>query len=61
MTEFFKVDDPKLEKWNFTYFEDLFAQQADTPVTVNVAAKAYRHLALYEPGVFGCSIVVVAS
>jgi len=50
VTEFFKVDDPKLEKWNFTYFEDLFAQQADTPVTVNVAAKAYRHLALYEPG-----------
>ena len=31
-------------------YEDLFAQQADTPVLVNVAAKAYRHLALYEPG-----------
>ncbi|KAK8235408.1 alkaline phosphatase-like protein [Phyllosticta capitalensis] len=49
-TEYFGVSEPKLERWNFTWFEDLFAQDAKTPSLVEVAAKAYRKVALYEPG-----------
>lgn len=41
-TDFFQTSAPPLEHWNFTYYEDLFAQDAKTPVVVNVAAKAYR-------------------
>ena len=32
------------------FFADLFAKDADAPSLVNVAAKAYRRVALYEPG-----------
>lgn len=39
-----------MERWNFTWYEDLFAQDAKTPSVVRVAAKAYRRVALYEPG-----------
>ncbi|KAJ6120515.1 hypothetical protein N7523_004795 [Penicillium sp. IBT 18751x] len=49
-TEYFKVVEPELERWNFTWYEDLFAQDADQPSLVNVTAKAYRRVALYEPG-----------
>lgn len=47
---FFKVSEPALERWNFTWFEDFFARDARTPSLVQVAAKAYRKVALYEPG-----------
>lgn len=47
---FFKVPEPQLERWNFTWFEDLFARDAKTPSLVQVAAKAYRKVVLYEPG-----------
>ncbi len=50
VTSFFEIEQSPLEHWNFTYFEDLFQQDAKTPVHVNVAAKAYRQVALYEPG-----------
>ncbi|KXX75706.1 Alkaline phosphatase H [Madurella mycetomatis] len=50
IAEFFKLDEPELEKWTFSWFEDLFAQDAGTPSVVNVASKAYRRVALYEPG-----------
>ncbi|KAL8900285.1 MAG: hypothetical protein Q9192_001157 [Flavoplaca navasiana] len=46
----FNIAEPPLERWNFTYFEDYFARDADTPVLVNVASKIYRRVALYEPG-----------
>jgi hypothetical protein len=49
-TAFFGVEEPKLETWNFTYYEDLFAEDVGTPVLVHVASKAYRRVALYEPG-----------
>ena len=49
-SEFFGVDEPELETWDFSWYEDLFAEDADTPVIVNVASKAYRRVALYEPG-----------
>ena len=33
-----------------TRYEDLLAQDVESPSLVNVAAKAYRRVALYEPG-----------
>jgi hypothetical protein len=47
---YFGVDEPELERWNFTWYEDLFAEAADTPTVVRVASKVYRRVALYEPG-----------
>ncbi|EXJ91971.1 hypothetical protein A1O3_00521 [Capronia epimyces CBS 606.96] len=47
---FFNIPEPTLETWNFTWYEDLFAKAAHTPSQVKVAAKAYRRVALYEPG-----------
>lgn len=52
IAEFFKLKEPELEKWTFSWFEDLFAQDAKTPSVVNVASKAYRRVALYEPGTY---------
>ncbi|KAF1947225.1 alkaline phosphatase precursor [Clathrospora elynae] len=56
VTDYFKIQDPKLEKWNFTWFEDLFARDAKTPTLVNVASKAYRRVALYEPGEYTATL-----
>ncbi|KAL3453253.1 alkaline-phosphatase-like protein [Aspergillus insuetus] len=50
VTEFFDVEEAELENWSFSWYEDLFAEDADTPSLVNVTSKAYRHVALYEPG-----------
>lgn len=50
VSAFFNLTEPKLENWNFTWYEDLFAQAAKTPSQVRVASKAWRHVALYEPG-----------
>ena len=49
-SDFFGVDEPQLETWDFSWYEDLFAEDAYTPVVVNVASKAYRRVALYEAG-----------
>ncbi|POR37684.1 Alkaline phosphatase H [Tolypocladium paradoxum] len=46
----FDIKEPALEKWQFQWFEDLFAEDKKTPSVVNVAAKAYRKLSLNEPG-----------
>jgi Alkaline phosphatase len=46
----FNVPEPALERWNFSYYEDLFAQDANAPTIVRVTSKAYRRVALYEPG-----------
>ncbi|KAK0392272.1 hypothetical protein NLU13_1768 [Sarocladium strictum] len=48
----FDLQEPKLETWTFKWFEDLFAEDAGTPSVVNVTSKAYRKLALYEPGTY---------
>ncbi|RYN62578.1 hypothetical protein AA0118_g5525 [Alternaria tenuissima] len=56
VTEFFNLEEPKLEKWNFTWYEDLFARDAKKPSLVNVAAKAYRRIALYEPGEYTATL-----
>lgn len=47
---YFKVAEPALERWTFSWYEDLFAQDAKSASVVNVASKAYRRVALYEPG-----------
>ncbi|KAI1092543.1 alkaline phosphatase-like protein [Rostrohypoxylon terebratum] len=47
---FFSVDEPEIETWDFRWYEDLFAKDAETPSVVNVASKIYRKIALYEPG-----------
>ncbi|KAI1145582.1 alkaline phosphatase [Nemania diffusa] len=52
IAEFFRIKEPKLETWTFSWYEDLFAEDAGTPSVVNVAAKAYRRLAIYEPGTY---------
>lgn len=41
---------PALEKWNFTWYEDLFAKDAKNASLVNVAAKAYRYVSINTPG-----------
>ena len=50
VTDFFDLSEPTLERWNFTWYEDLFAQDAGTPSLVNVASKAYRNLRIYDAG-----------
>ncbi|KAK4505349.1 hypothetical protein PRZ48_003312 [Zasmidium cellare] len=50
VSEYFESEEPELETWDFSYYEDLFAEDADTPSVVNVASKAWRRVALYEPG-----------
>lgn len=52
IAKFFDVKEPKLETWDFSWYEDLFAEDEDKPSVVNVASKAYRKLALYEPGTY---------
>jgi hypothetical protein len=49
-TEFFGLEEPELETWNFTWYEDLFAQAANTPSAVEVASKVYRRVQLNETG-----------
>ncbi|KAH8908326.1 alkaline phosphatase [Coniochaeta sp. PMI_546] len=50
LTAFFNTSEPALEKWTFSWYEDLFAQDAKNASVVNVASKIYRRVALYEPG-----------
>lgn len=53
LAAFFGVAEaPPLETWSFTWFEDLYAEDAGTPALVNVASRVYRRLALYEPGAY---------
>lgn len=47
---FFNIDEPNIEKWKFSWYEDLFAEDAKNATLVNVASKVYRRVALYEPG-----------
>ncbi|KAF2440800.1 alkaline phosphatase-like protein [Karstenula rhodostoma CBS 690.94] len=56
VTDFFGVEDAKLEDWTFSYFEDFFARDAKTPSLVDVRSKAYRRLALYEPGEYTATL-----
>ncbi|KAH7362643.1 alkaline phosphatase [Plectosphaerella cucumerina] len=51
LDEFFeRKESPELEKWSFSWFEDLYAEDANEKTPVNVASKVWRRLAIYEPG-----------
>ncbi|KAJ0117172.1 hypothetical protein J7T55_003589 [Diaporthe amygdali] len=50
IAEFFDLEEPEVETWTFSWYEDLFAQDAGNKTVVNVASKIYRRIALYEPG-----------
>ncbi|KAF2007475.1 alkaline phosphatase-like protein [Amniculicola lignicola CBS 123094] len=56
VTDYFGIKEAKLETWSFSWFEDLFARDAKTPSVVNVTAKAYRRVALYEPGEYTATL-----
>lgn len=49
---FFHLEEPEIEKWDFEWYEDLFAEDAGKASVVNVASKAYRKLSLTEPGTY---------
>lgn len=53
---FFSVEEPSLETWNFTWFQDFFARDAKKPSLVNVASKAYRRVALYQAGTYRATL-----
>ncbi|KAI4198691.1 MAG: hypothetical protein LQ346_002711 [Caloplaca aetnensis] len=53
---YFKIAEPALERWNFTWYEDFFARDADTPSLVNVASKIYRRVALYQAGEYTATL-----
>lgn len=50
IAEYFNHTEPDVEKWTFSWYEDLFAQDASNKSVVNVASKIYRRVAIYEPG-----------
>ncbi|KAI9766180.1 MAG: hypothetical protein M1840_006747 [Geoglossum simile] len=54
---FFGVPEPKLERWSFSWNEDLFARDAKKPSIVNVTSKAYRRVALYTPGEYVATLM----
>lgn len=39
-----------VEKYNFSWYEDLFAEEAGARTPVNVLAKSYRNVQLHNPG-----------
>lgn len=51
LEDFFeRQEKPELEKWNFSWYEDLYAEDNKEETKVNVASKIWRRLAIYEPG-----------
>ena len=50
VAEYFKLDEPDVESWDFGWYEDLFAEDRGEETRVNVASKIYRRLKLDEPG-----------
>ncbi|WVQ86106.1 hypothetical protein IAT38_008274 [Cryptococcus sp. DSM 104549] len=52
VTKFFGIEDPEVESYNFTYYEDLFAEEEGSKIPVAVLAKSYRNLQLHSPGTY---------
>ncbi|KKF93605.1 Alkaline phosphatase [Ceratocystis platani] len=50
ITEFFPTEEPKLETWQFGWYEDRFARAAESKSIVNVASKIYRRIHIKDPG-----------
>ncbi|PKS06201.1 hypothetical protein jhhlp_007518 [Lomentospora prolificans] len=56
VTDFFSLEEPKLETWDFSWYEDLFAEDSKQKSVVNVASKIYRRIRLSEPGDYEVSL-----
>lgn len=54
--DFFGVEAPAVETWSFSWFEDLYAEDAGNSTLVNVASKIYRRLRLTEPGEYSLTL-----
>ncbi|KAL2889110.1 Alkaline phosphatase [Ceratocystis lukuohia] len=50
ISEFFPVNEPELETWQFGWYEDRFAKDAKSKSIVNVASRIYRRIRINEPG-----------
>ncbi|KAF2747624.1 alkaline phosphatase-like protein [Sporormia fimetaria CBS 119925] len=50
VTEYFGLQEPELEAWGHSWYEDLFAEDEQKPSIADVTSKAYRRVALHEPG-----------
>ena len=50
LSDFFQRANPTPVPYNFTYYEDLFAQEAGAKTPVNVISKSYRNVQLHNPG-----------
>jgi len=61
VTKYFNINDPKLERWNFTWYEDLFAEAAKKPSLVNVTSKAYRNLVFKDTGDYTATLTYYGS
>lgn len=44
VSEYYKIEEPVVESYNFTYFEDLFYKDNGTATFVNVLARDWRHV-----------------
>ncbi|KAL1901574.1 hypothetical protein Cpir12675_000443 [Ceratocystis pirilliformis] len=50
ISEFFTMEEPELENWEFGWYEDRFAEDIKSKSMVNVASKIYRRIRINEPG-----------
>ncbi|ODO05173.1 hypothetical protein L198_01862 [Cryptococcus wingfieldii CBS 7118] len=56
VSQFFGIADPEVEKHNFTYYEDLFAEEEEAVTPANVLLKSYRNIQLHNPGQYDVEI-----
>ncbi|CEQ39937.1 SPOSA6832_01510, partial [Sporobolomyces salmonicolor] len=50
ISNFYGVESPAVQSYNFSYYEDLFYKDNGTATLVNVLAQDWRHVTLYNPG-----------
>ncbi|KAL1900374.1 hypothetical protein Cpir12675_000956 [Ceratocystis pirilliformis] len=50
ISEFFPTEEPKLEKWQFGWYEDRLARVAESKSIVNVAFRMYHRIRINESG-----------
>lgn len=52
IAQFLGRSESAVSSYNFTYFEDLFAEEAGRRTPVNVLARSYRNIQLHQPGTY---------
>ena len=60
LSDFFQRANPTPVPYNFTYYEDLFAQEAGAKTPVNVISKSYRNVQLHNPGKYAVRATTAA-